>query len=76
MPALIPLAIVALMTIAPVVAFLIIAAMSLKDTKPAERPKILKELSAMIAWRSRQQVSSPQQVTSQRRRRRPQPPNN
>ena len=58
MPALLPLALVALTAIAPVVAFVIIALVSLKDTKPADRPKILNELSAMIAWRSGQQGNS------------------
>ena len=67
MPALLPLALVALMAIAPVVAFLIIALVSLKDTEPADRPKILNELSAMIAWRSGQQGNSRGRL--QRRRR-------
>ena len=54
MGALVPILIVALAAAAPVGAFLVIALVSLRDTEPTDRVRILRELAAFIPWGSGQ----------------------
>lgn len=56
-----------LAAIAPIGAFLTIALIALHGTIPSDRPKILRELAAMIAWRSGEPPTSPQQLQITRR---------
>ena len=67
MSAIVPVLLLAFAAIAPVAAFATIALAALKGSTPAERPKILRELAAMIAWRSGQPSTGRQQRPIKRR---------
>jgi len=67
MCALTPLLLITLVTVAPVGAFLVIALVSLRGAEPAERTQILRELAAMIPWRSGQPTDGRQSLPNRRR---------